>query len=121
MKPIKFNIINNFRNSINGLKDIFCNEAAFRIEVLVFIIMTLIASSMPISIESRAILILSLPIVLLAEIINSAIERAVDTATMEYDENAKRSKDAASTIVLIAILWVVAIWCSVLYFAFKVV
>ena len=118
MKPQKFNLIRNFQNSLNGLIDIYTAETAFRVEVVAFVFFVAVAFLLPIAAIYKAILILSLPIVLIAEIINSAIERAVDTATLEYDENAKKSKDAASTIVLISMLWVGLIWIATLYFAF---
>jgi len=121
MKPAKFNIINNFMNSINGIVDVYKSEAAFRIEVVAFVIMCTVAILLPIDTVYKVVLILSLPIVPIAEVINSAIERAVDTATLEFDENAKKSKDAASTIVMLSLVWVGAIWCAVLAMAFKVI
>lgn len=119
MKPQKFNPFKNFRNSINGLIDIYGNETAFRIEIAAFILFGAVALLLPITTIYKAILILSLPIVLIAEITNSAIERAVDTATLEFDENAKKAKDAASAIVLISLLWVGLIWTTTLYFGFR--
>jgi diacylglycerol kinase (ATP) len=115
MKPSNFNILRNIKNSLSGIQDIFENEMAFRIELLTFILFSLIALNLNITIVSKIILIASMPIVLIAEVINSAIERAVDTATMDYDENAKKAKDAASAIVLLSILWVVIIWSCTLF------
>jgi len=117
MKQKKFSLFKNFAHSIRGLVDIFKNETAFRVEIVTFIVFTVIAIFLPIQLIYKAVLILSLPLVLVAEIINSAIERAVDTATLEYDENAKKAKDAASTIVLASLFWVSAIWLITIYIA----
>jgi len=119
MKSKKFNIFNNLGHSLDGVIDIWRNEVAFKIEAVVFLLTTVIVVLLPLSIIAKAVLVLSMPIVLIAEVINSAIERAVDTATTQYDENAKKAKDAASTIVLFAILLVFFIWCFTFCYEYK--
>lgn len=121
MKPKKFNIFKNLKNSLNGAVEVFKNETALRVEVYTFTFLTILVLCSPIGFIHKAILILSMPIVIIAEIVNSAIERSVDTATLEYDDNAKKSKDAASTIVLASLVWCATIWLTTLFHWFFLV
>jgi diacylglycerol kinase (ATP) len=62
----------------------------------------------------RALLIGSVLLVLVVELINSAIEAAVDRVSLERHPLAGRAKDIGSAAVLIALLNVLVVWASVL-------
>jgi len=52
--------------------------------------------------------------IIIAEITNSAIERAVDLVTLEYNERAKKAKDAGAAIVLVSVIFTFLVWVAVL-------
>ena len=119
-KP-KHNLFKNTVYALEGLVDITKHEASFKWQILVFIIGTVVAWVLPIEIAYKFILSISLIIPVLAEIINSAIERVVDLVTHDYHILAKQAKDAGAAIVFISFLTLIAIWLATLSLAFGVV
>jgi len=119
-KP-KHNLFRNGVYALEGLADIVKNETSFKWQLLLFFGAGVVAWLLPISFACSAILSLSLFIPLLAEIINSAIERVVDLVTQDYHILAKNAKDAGAAIVLISLLLTVLVWVSTLVVAFGVV
>lgn len=111
-KP-KYTLLKNTRYALSGLKDILLTESSFRIQVLVFIILTIFLLFSSILLKFKIILFLSLFIPIIAEIINSAIERVVDLVTLEHHEMAKRAKDVGATIVFMSIFVTILIWTSI--------
>ena len=118
-KP-KHNLFKNTVYALEGLVDITKHEASFKWQILVFIIGTVVAWALPIEIAYKFILSISLIIPVLAEIINSAIERVVDLVTHDYHILAKQAKDAGAAIVFISFLTLIAIWLATLSLAFGV-
>ncbi|MDH5785407.1 MAG: diacylglycerol kinase [Chromatiales bacterium] len=108
-------IINAFGYSLKGLKAAFINEAAFRQELLAFIVLAPLAIWLGQSGVEQALLIGSLFLVLIAELINSAIEAVVDRFGKELHELSGRAKDIGSATVLIAMLNLFVVWVLVLY------
>jgi len=119
-KP-KHNLFKNGYYAIEGLADIIKNETSFKWQILLFIAGGIVAWVLPISFGYSAILSLVLFVPLLAEIINSAIERVVDLVTQDYHILAKNAKDAGAAIVLISLIFTVLVWVATLIVAFKVV
>jgi diacylglycerol kinase (ATP) len=103
-------IIKAFINSLRGIKSTYQNEKAFRQEVCLSIILIPLTLIIPVSLLFKGYLLLSLILVLLMEIANSAIEATVDMVTMEFHELAKRAKDMGSAIVLIALIHLFIAW-----------
>jgi diacylglycerol kinase (ATP) len=101
--------------SRDGLSAAWRNEAAFREEVM------LAAVALPLAVyfgrtgSERALLIGSVVLVLIVEILNSALEAVVDKASPERHELAKRAKDMGSAAVLLALLNAACIWVCVLW------
>jgi diacylglycerol kinase (ATP) len=62
----------------------------------------------------RALMIASLLLVLIVELLNSAIEAAVDRVSLELHPLIKRAKDMGSAAVMISLLNVVAVWLMVI-------
>jgi diacylglycerol kinase (ATP) len=97
-----------------GLKAAFKHEAAFRQELL------LCLALMPLGIwlgqtgVERALLIGSLLLVLIIELVNSALEAVVDRFGGEQHELSGRAKDIGSAAVFIALLVVIVVWGLVL-------
>lgn len=119
-KP-KHNLFRNGVYALEGFVDIVKNEASFKWQLLMLFIMGIVAWNLPISFAHSSILFISLFIPVLAEVINSAIERVVDLVTQDYHILAKQAKDVGATIVLLSLIVTALIWISVLAIAFKLV
>ncbi|MBE0584417.1 MAG: diacylglycerol kinase [Desulfofustis sp.] len=100
--------------SLSGLKACFVNEAAFRQEVLFFTILLPILFLLPVSGFMKIVLLLVNTLVLIVELLNSAIEAIVDKASPELNDLAKRAKDMGSAAVLLSLLVAGAAWVVVL-------
>ncbi len=119
-KP-KHNLFRNGRYALEGLADIIKNETSFKWQLLLFFGAGIVAWLLPIGFIHSAILSLSLFIPLLAEIVNSAIERVVDLVTRDYHVLAKNAKDAGAAIVLISLVFTALVWIVTLALAFELV
>ncbi|SKA32489.1 diacylglycerol kinase [Photobacterium toruni] len=108
-------IINATGYSIQGLKAAWINEAAFRQESILLVIMTIVSFFMPVTKIERLMMISSLFIVVIAELINSAVEAVVDRIGPEHHELSGRAKDIGSAAVFVALALVVITWGSILY------
>lgn len=116
-KP-RYTLFKNTTYALNGLVEITKNEKSFRLQIVLFVVGIIVACSLAIDFVSKAILAVSLFIPLIAEVINSAIERAVDLVTFEHHELAKRAKDAGAALVFLALSMLAVIWGITLYAAF---
>ena len=101
----KYNFFKNTSYALRGFKDIFFNETSFRLEVLILLILILLMFFIDILLQNKILVILSFFVVIIAETINSAIERTVDLVTTDYNEMAGRAKDVGSTIVFLSIIF----------------
>lgn len=97
-----------------GLKAAFKHEAAFRQEVFLLLILVPSAFWLGNSGVEYALLIGSLLLVLLAEIINSAIEAVVDRVGEAPHDLSGRAKDLGSAAVFIAMMNVLLTWIAIL-------
>ena len=106
-------IIKAGQNSIQGLRAVYKYEAAFRQELLGFIILfplVFMIGKTPLGIS---LMVFGLGLVLLVEVLNSAIEAVVDRVGLEQHELSGRAKDLGSLAVLMAILLCGLIWLGV--------
>lgn len=101
--------------SRDGLAAAWRNEAAFREEALLAAITLPLALYFGHSGIERALLIGSILLILIVEILNSAIEAIVDKASPEKHELAKQAKDMGSAAVLLSLLNAAAVWACVLW------
>lgn len=116
-KP-KYTLFKNTRYALEGLKEVTQNEKSFRLQILLFIVGMTLAWGLPISFVQSSILTVSLFIPLMAEMINSSVERTVDLVTFDHHELAKRAKDAGAALVFLSLSMLALIWGLVLYNAF---
>jgi len=119
-KP-KHNLFRNGGYAVEGFIDIVKNETSFKWQLLMFLVMGVTAWNLPITFSQSSILFLSLFIPILAEVVNSAIERVVDLVTQDYHILAKQAKDVGATIVLLSLIVTTLIWMAVLAVAFELV
>ncbi|WP_237387723.1 diacylglycerol kinase [Xenorhabdus sp. Sc-CR9] len=101
--------------SAKGIKTAWQNEAAFRQEAIAAIFAIIIAFSLDLSIVERILLISAVMLVVIVEILNSAIEAVVDRIGSEYHELSGRAKDMGSAAVLLTILLALFIWGIILW------
>lgn len=116
-KP-KYSLIKNFIYATDGLLDLLKHETAFKMEIFGLFAFGAIAWILPIKFIYSCVLIISLFLPILAEIVNSAIERVVDLITLEHQILAKQAKDAGAALVLVSFIVVFFIWICVLITAF---
>ncbi|WP_446470593.1 diacylglycerol kinase [Xenorhabdus stockiae] len=96
--------------SAKGIKAAWKNEAAFRQEAVLAILATIVAFSFDFGILERLFLISSVMLVLIVEMLNSAIEAVVDRIGSEYHELSGRAKDMGSAAVFLAMILALFIW-----------
>ena len=106
-------IINAAGYSWSGLKAAYTNEAAFRQELWLVIMLTPVAIIFGPSVADKAVLLASLIFILLVEILNSALEAVVDRFGNEIHPLSGRAKDMGSAAVLMAFFITGLIWFSV--------
>jgi diacylglycerol kinase (ATP) len=100
--------------SLDGLAAAFRHEDAFRQEVFLAAILIPAAFFTPVSGTGKALMVGAVLLVLIVELLNSAVEAAVDRISLENHSLAKRAKDIGSAAVFISLVNVVAIWALVL-------
>ncbi len=103
-------IINAAGYSFCGLKAAFKNEAAFRQEVILVVILIPVGYWLGENTIEKAILIDALLPVLIVVQINSAIESTIDRISKEHHELSGRAKDIASAAVFLSLINVVIVW-----------
>jgi diacylglycerol kinase (ATP) len=108
-------IWNAFLYSLDGLRAAFRYEDAFRQEVLLAVVLVPAALLAPASGTGKALMIGAVLLVLMVELLNSAIEAAVDRISLEHHLLAKRAKDIGSAAVLFSLINVPVVWLLVLF------
>jgi diacylglycerol kinase (ATP) len=111
-------ILNAFRYSIDGLRSAFQHESAFRQELALAVILGLVATGLPIGLTQKAILVLCIMLVLIVELINSAVEATVDRISLDEHPLAKRAKDICSAAVFLSLANCLLVWTLVVVDAF---
>ncbi|CAG7856170.1 hypothetical protein MCAMS1_00562 [biofilm metagenome] len=102
--------------SYYGYKATWEHEEAFRQEVLLFVVTTPLALWLGETVIEKLLLIGSLVLVLLVELLNSAIEAVVDRVGLERHELSGRAKDIGSAAVNLSLVWAAITWFSILFF-----
>ncbi len=105
---------NAFNYSMAGLRAAFSCEDAFRQEAILAVILIPTSFFLPVSGIGRALMITSVLLVLIVELVNSAIEAVVDRVSLDHHHLSKRAKDIGSAAVLLALINVLLVWTCVL-------
>ena len=101
-------------NSCAGLSSAWRNEAAFRQEIVMAILLVPAAFVLtPVPVE-RAMLIAPILLVMVVELLNSCIEAAIDRISLERHPLSKHAKDVGSAAVLIALVMLATVWMVIL-------
>ncbi len=108
-------IIRATRFSAQGIAGAWQHEAAFRQELTAAIVLTPVAAWLGRDAMEILLLLVSLLLVLIVELLNSAIEATVDRIGDEHHNLAGRAKDMGSAAVFFSLVIVAAVWGTVLY------
>jgi diacylglycerol kinase (ATP) len=108
-------LINALGYTLEGLKTAYKNEDAFRQEVLLAVILIPIAFFLEPAAIQRALMIGSILLVLVVELLNSAVEAAVDRISLDHHRLAKRAKDIGSAAVFISLVNLAVVWGLILF------
>ena len=108
-------IWNALRYSLAGLFATYRHEGAFRQEMLLAALLIPAGFVMPVGASGRALMIGSVLLVLIVELLNSAIEATIDRISLDRHPLAKRAKAAGSAAVMLALVNVGVVWACLLF------
>jgi diacylglycerol kinase (ATP) len=114
MNKPKYSLRKNFGYAVEGFLHVYRHEMIFKIEVMLFVVLSIVAWSIDVSKCERLWLQFSLFLPIVAELFNSAVERGVDLSTREYHRLAKAAKDSAAAACLLSVVMTTLIWAVVL-------
>jgi len=106
---------NAFGYSLQGMSSAIRHEEAFRQECLLAAVLVPAAFFLPVGATEKAIMVASVLLVLIVELLNSAIEAAVDRVSLENHRLAKRAKDIGSAAVFLSLVNVAVVWLLILF------
>jgi diacylglycerol kinase (ATP) len=103
------------RYSLHGLRSAWKHEHAFRQEVAVIVPAAVAALLLPVTALEKLLLLATMVLVLVVELVNSAIEAVVDRISLEWHPLSKNAKDFGSAAVMLSLLLSAAAWGVVLW------
>ena len=104
-----------FFYSMSGFKLALREEAAFRQELLLVAILTPLCLFLPLEAWLKVVIISSHVVVLITELLNTAVESIVDMASPEFHPEAKKAKDTGSSAVLLSLFLTGGLWIYAIY------
>lgn len=107
-------ILNATGYSFDGLRAAFTGEAAFRQLVLLNVVLVPVSFLLQVSRVERAVLISVCLLALIVELLNSAIEAAIDRISLERHPLSKNAKDMGSAAQFVALTMIVLVWAVIL-------
>jgi diacylglycerol kinase (ATP) len=108
-------LVNAAGYSLHGFASAYRHEDAFRQEVLLAAVMIPLALVLDASAIGKALMIASVLLVLIVELLNSAIEAAIDRISLDRHRLSKRAKDIGSAAVFLSLVNVACVWGLVLF------
>lgn len=102
--------------SFNGFRSALKTEAALRQECILFVVMAPVAILSNVSMTDKVLLLLTLFIVIIAELFNSAIEAVVDRVGTEMHPLSGKAKDIGSAAVFVSLLALACTWFALLIY-----
>ena len=101
--------------SAEGLRACFRSEEAFRIESILSVFLIPLAIILGETALETVMLLFAIMLVLIVELLNSAVETVVDRVGLDYHELSKKAKDMASGAVFISLMTFLMIWSVLLF------
>ena len=108
-KP-KYTLFKNASYAWDGLVHAIKTETSFKIELAIAIIFFPLVYFMPFELVYKLILVVTYFIIMIAELLNSAVENVVDLVTKEVHPLAKAAKDIGATAVLFSVILHLLCW-----------
>jgi diacylglycerol kinase (ATP) len=105
--------------SMKGLKAAFKSEAAVRQELVAMVILVPVAFYLDVTHVERILLVMSLFIVLITELLNTAIEKLCDHVSTDIHVLIGRAKDIGSAAVFVSLTLAIFTWCLILLARFS--
>lgn len=103
-------IVKAFGYSWNGFVSAWKSEVAFRQDMFVFVLGTILLFFLPVSLIEILFLWGSLAFILFAELVNTAIETVVDRISDDYHLLSKKAKDIGSLLVCLSCIYAALVW-----------
>lgn len=120
--PAPENKVRDFRNffqsvgyAVEGFWAAVRHEPSFREDLVFVVILTPLAVILPVNAVSTAVMITSLFLIVLTELVNSAIEWTIDDISLAKRPFAKRAKDMGSAAVFMAYINCIVVWGVILF------
>jgi diacylglycerol kinase (ATP) len=107
-------LLNAARYSSEGLAAAWRGEDAFRQEVILAAVLVPLAVVLPLALVERILLVAVVLLVLIVELLNTAIEAAIDRDSLEINPLGKRAKDYGSAAVMLALVLAGGTWVAIL-------
>lgn len=107
-------LISSIKNSLAGLVDAVFTEDAFHQLLVINVILLVVTFTLDITKVERMLLIASSFILLVVELLNTAIESVVDRISLEIHPLSKRAKDLGGAAQLVAVVMTIMLWLVVL-------
>ena len=109
------NFLQSVRYAVEGFWAAVRHEPSFREDLIFVVILTPIAVILPVKAVSTAVMLASLFVIIIAELLNSAIEWTIDDISLEKRLFAKRAKDMGSAAVFLAYINCITVWGIILF------
>ncbi len=114
-KP-KYSIFKNGIYALEGLRHAIYTESSFRLELFFGFFSLLGVIFLPVDMIYKYVLLITLFLIFITELLNSAVESVVDLVTKEIHPLAKSAKDMGATAVLFALILHVVCWIFILIY-----
>ena len=118
-KP-KYTIFKNASYAIDGLIHAIKTETSFKIELFIAIVLLPIIYLLPFELIYKLILLMTYFMIMIAELLNSAVENVVDLVTTDIHPLAKASKDIGATAVLFSVILHILCWVIIIFDYLKI-
>ncbi len=100
--------------SYSGMRAAFKSEVAFRQDLMICACLFLVALFLPVSLTHKLLMIMSLFIILITELANTAIETTIDRISADIHPLSKKAKDIGSSLVFLSFVLMIIIYSSTL-------
>ncbi len=107
-------LINATRYSLSGFAEAARREDAFRQELILAAVLVPLGLALGVNGIERALLVGSVLLVLIIELLNSAVEATVDRVSLDAHDLARRAKDLGSAAVMLSLVNAAVVWLLVL-------
>ncbi|CAI0732212.1 Diacylglycerol kinase [Serratia proteamaculans] len=108
-------LTSSIKNSLDGFVDAVITEDAFRQLLIINLILLIVTFLIDITKMERLLLISSCFLLLVVELLNTAIESVVDRISLDIHPLSKRAKDLGGAAQLVTVIMAIALWLVVLF------